>query len=95
MKKLILCGLGALFLCVPQAQAQIPQTEAKYAYIVDFETGAVLLDKSSAERMPTSSMSKVMTMYMVFDALKNGKITMDNDTCRRLFTLVCALHWKG
>ncbi|HRK18479.1 MAG TPA: UPF0262 family protein [Hyphomicrobiaceae bacterium] len=24
-----------------------------------------------------------------------GKITMDNDTSRRLFTLVCALHWKG
>ena len=25
----------------------------------------------------------------------NGKITMDTDTARRLFTLVCALHWKG
>ena len=24
-----------------------------------------------------------------------GKITLDNDTARRLFTLVCALHWKG
>jgi uncharacterized protein (UPF0262 family) len=24
-----------------------------------------------------------------------GKITVDNDTARRLFTLVCALHWKG
>jgi uncharacterized protein (UPF0262 family) len=24
-----------------------------------------------------------------------GKITVDNDTGRRLFTLICALHWKG
>ena len=24
-----------------------------------------------------------------------GKITMDRDTARRLFTLICALHWKG
>lgn len=24
-----------------------------------------------------------------------GKITVDHDTARRLFTLVCALHWKG
>jgi uncharacterized protein (UPF0262 family) len=24
-----------------------------------------------------------------------GKVTLDNDTARRLFTLVCALHWKG
>lgn len=25
----------------------------------------------------------------------NGKITMDIDTARRLFTLICAMHWKG
>ncbi len=25
----------------------------------------------------------------------NGKITVDHDTARRLFTLICALHWKG
>jgi uncharacterized protein (UPF0262 family) len=24
-----------------------------------------------------------------------GKITVDDDTARRLFTLICALHWKG
>jgi uncharacterized protein (UPF0262 family) len=24
-----------------------------------------------------------------------GKISVDHDTARRLFTLVCALHWKG
>jgi uncharacterized protein (UPF0262 family) len=25
----------------------------------------------------------------------SGKITLDHDTARRLFTLICALHWKG
>lgn len=25
----------------------------------------------------------------------DGKITLDNDTSRRLFTLICALHWRG
>ncbi|MGI9424510.1 MAG: UPF0262 family protein, partial [Hyphomicrobiaceae bacterium] len=24
-----------------------------------------------------------------------GKITLDHDTARRLFTLICSLHWKG
>jgi uncharacterized protein (UPF0262 family) len=24
-----------------------------------------------------------------------GKINVDSDTARRLFTLICALHWKG
>jgi uncharacterized protein (UPF0262 family) len=24
-----------------------------------------------------------------------GKVTVDSDTARRLFTLICVLHWKG
>ncbi len=53
------------------------QTSAKQAVIIDMGTGMVLLNKNASERMPTSSMSKVMTAYMVFDALKNGQIKMD------------------
>ena len=30
----------------------------------------------------------------LLDRLK-GKVDLDNDTARRLFTLICALHWKG
>ena len=44
---------------------------------MDYETGAVLLEKNADERMPTSSMSKTMTAYMVFDALKKGSLTLD------------------
>lgn len=51
-------------------------TSAKQAIIVDMGTGMVLLDKNADERMPTSSMSKVMTAYMVFEALKANKIAM-------------------
>lgn len=53
------------------------ETVAKQAYIIDTQTGQVLLNKNAQERMPTSSMSKVMTNYMVFDALKKGDITLD------------------
>ena len=31
---------------------------------------------------------------LLLERLK-GKITMDQDTARRMFTLICALHWKG
>ena len=44
-------------------------TAARHAILVDFETGAVLLEKNPDERMPPSSMSKLMTMYVVFDML--------------------------
>ena len=56
---------------------QAQSTIAKSAIIVDLNSGAVLLDKDSTLRMPTASMSKTMTIYMVFDALKNGRITLD------------------
>jgi D-alanyl-D-alanine carboxypeptidase (penicillin-binding protein 5/6) len=52
-------------------------TSARQAVIIDFDTGAVLLEKNPDERMPPSSMSKLMTMYVVFDLLKQGRLTMD------------------
>lgn len=52
-------------------------TLARQAIMVDFETGAVLLEKNPDERMPPSSMSKLMTMYVVFDLLKAGRLQMD------------------
>ena len=49
-------------------------TVAKWAFIQDFTTGAVLLDKKAEERMPPSSMTKLMTMYLVYEHLKKGKL---------------------
>ncbi len=55
------------------------QTEAKQAYVIDFDTGAVLYEKDADARMPTASMSKVMTMYLVFDALKAGRLKLEDE----------------
>jgi D-alanyl-D-alanine carboxypeptidase (penicillin-binding protein 5/6) len=54
-------------------------TVARQALIVDFDTDAVLLEKNAEERMPPSSMSKLMTMYMVFDMLKQGRLKLDQE----------------
>ncbi|MGK7861636.1 D-alanyl-D-alanine carboxypeptidase family protein [Falsiroseomonas sp. E2-1-a4] len=65
----------------PTSPASTPlgplDTSARHAVIIDYDTGAVLLDKASEERMPPSSMSKLMTMYVVFELLKNGRLRMD------------------
>lgn len=66
---------------VPAAQAQEEPaiaTAAKQAIVVDYDTGMVLMEKNADARMPTSSMSKVMTMYMVFEALKRGELALDD-----------------
>lgn len=54
-------------------------TKAEHAYIIDYDTGMVLLDKKADQKMPTSSMSKIMTMYMVFDALEDGRISLNDE----------------
>lgn len=53
-------------------------TIAKQAILIDADTKTVLMEKNSQEQMPTSSMSKVLTAYMVFEGLKEGRITLDS-----------------
>src|ERR1700730_12535423 len=54
-------------------------TQAKHALLLEAETGAVLLDKASEERIPPASMSKVMTAYLVFDYLKQGRAKLEDE----------------
>ncbi|MEE8280206.1 MAG: D-alanyl-D-alanine carboxypeptidase family protein [Alphaproteobacteria bacterium] len=54
------------------------ETAAKQAILIDAETGAVLLEKNADEPTPPSSMSKVMTVYMVFERLKDGSLSLDD-----------------
>lgn len=77
MRFLALFAFVFLILTPAHAQNADINTVAKQAYIIDYETGQVLLDKDGDKRMPTSSMSKTMTIYMVFEALKNGKLTLE------------------
>ena len=55
------------------------ETAAKQAILIDMTTGAVLFEKNADERMPPSSMSKIMTVYKVFERLRDGRLSL-NDT---------------
>lgn len=65
-------------LLAPGAVAEPLVTNAKHAYIVDFQTGSVIYDKMGEERLYPASMSKLMTAYMLFDALKRGDVKLDD-----------------
>jgi D-alanyl-D-alanine carboxypeptidase (penicillin-binding protein 5/6) len=49
---------------------------AKWAFIQDFTTGAVLLNKDADEPMPPSSMTKLMTIYLVYEKLQKGQLKL-------------------
>ena len=67
----------------PATPAQTPigpvDTLARNAILVDADTGAVLLEKGPDERMPPASMSKLMTMYVVFDRIREGTLRLDQE----------------
>ena len=54
------------------------ETTSKQAILVDVATGTVLFEKNADDRMAPSSMSKMMTIYQVFDALKEGSLSLDD-----------------
>lgn len=54
-------------------------TAAKFALIMDFNTGATMLDKNGDVPMPPSSMTKLMTAYIVYSMLKSGRLTLTQE----------------
>ena len=68
-------------ICVWSTIALGFSTTAKTALVVDNTTGEVLLSKDIDRPIPPASMSKLMTLWMVFESLEEGKIELD-DTFR-------------
>ncbi|SMX43162.1 D-alanyl-D-alanine carboxypeptidase family protein [Actibacterium lipolyticum] len=74
IQPLILALLTALLLASP-ARATF-ETRATAAYVLDQTTGTVLLSKNAETPLPPASMSKLMTLNMLFEALRDGRVTM-------------------
>ena len=66
-----------LFLGLLAAPLHAFETQASAAYVIDHNTGQVLLDVDADVPLPPASMSKLMTINMVFEALEDGRLTLD------------------
>ncbi|WP_146590125.1 D-alanyl-D-alanine carboxypeptidase family protein [Puniceibacterium confluentis] len=53
------------------------ETRARAAFVLDQSTGTVLLAKNADEALPPASMSKLMTLYMAFEAIKENRLSLD------------------
>jgi len=61
-----------------QTQSQLFETRAKQAVMIDAETGTILYAKDADKLIPPASLAKLMTMEVVFHALKVGRLSMDD-----------------
>src|SRR6056297_274953 len=57
--------------------AQAFETRANAAFVMDMTTGTVLLNKNADQPLPPASMSKLMTLYVAFEAIRDGRLTLD------------------
>jgi len=71
-------GLALLLLCLAPAQAQLFETKATQAFMIDADTGTVLFSKDADKPIPPASMAKLMTMEVVFNAIKSGRLKLDD-----------------
>lgn len=70
---------AALAVLVAPALAQNFETKAKFAALMDYESGTLLFHKSADEPLEPASMAKLMTVAVVFDELQRGRLSMDDE----------------
>lgn len=75
VKALVILGL-AVGAGLP-ANAQTFRTSAKYAILMDAETGSVLLEKDADELMSPASLVKIMTAELVFREIREKRLSLD------------------
>ena len=73
--KRVFAVLLATLLLIPCAAAA-PAVEVPCALLMEKETGTVLYEKNCRERRPPASVTKVMTMLLIMEALDSGRIAL-------------------
>ncbi len=74
----LLLAAVLVFLCVPAVGAAGPEVPAPSAILMDVATGTILYQKNANERLSPASVTKVMTLLLVMEALKSGCIGWDD-----------------
>ena len=76
MKKI--CFLLVLLICPFSVFAIDLASNAKSAIIIEPTTGKVIFEKNSNERLEPASMTKIMTLLLTFEAVDNGRVSLDD-----------------
>ncbi|WP_041638175.1 D-alanyl-D-alanine carboxypeptidase family protein [Anoxybacillus flavithermus] len=70
-----------LFVPIVSVHAEQPKvelaTEARSAILIERDTGAILYEKNAHEPLPPASMTKIMTMLLIMEAIDQGKLKLD------------------
>ncbi len=74
----LLLACAVLLCLLPAVKAAGPEIAAPSAVLMDASTGTVLYEKNAREKLAPASVTKVMTLLLVMEALENGQISWDD-----------------
>ena len=75
----VFSALATVSLACAPSVARALETSAKQAVLLDFETGVELYAKNADDLMPPASMTKMMTVYLLFERLAEGRLSLDDE----------------
>ncbi len=78
MKKLIFI-IFSFFFCINNINALELTEYSESAILMESSTGNILFEKDAKEKRPPASMTKIMSMIIVMDAINDGKLSLDSD----------------
>jgi D-alanyl-D-alanine carboxypeptidase (penicillin-binding protein 5/6) len=70
--------LGSISVVLPLITPSAPNLEAKGFLLIDANSGKVLAEKNADQRLAPASLTKLMSLYVISSALKNGSIHPDD-----------------
>lgn len=71
--------MAAVSALAPAAKAAEPEIQTPHACVMEVSTGEVLYEKNADERLHPASVTKVMTILLIFEALDAGKLELDEE----------------
>jgi D-alanyl-D-alanine carboxypeptidase (penicillin-binding protein 5/6) len=80
MQVRVLFALVGLLLLASQAFAQAEfDTQARFAVLMDYESGTVIFQKDADGALEPASMAKLMTLAVVFNEIRAGRVSLDDE----------------
>lgn len=77
-KKNSIASLGTFALCLSFISSSAFAAPKKAEIVVDADTGRVLYEDMATQKRHPASITKVMTLYLLFDAIETGQISLDD-----------------
>ena len=81
MKKfisVIMSVISAVMIIITPVLADEPEIQAPSAILMEASTGQIIYEKNADESLHPASITKIMTLLLIFDALESGKISLED-----------------